>query len=75
MAIRSSGGKLENGPEKLRKTKVNLGIDYEGLEIGGENLVSQSPNNNKYMAQSIEVTKKTKKLLEGEVGSERTIVQ
>ena len=35
--IGSKKGKL------LQKGKVNLGIDYEGLELGGENLVSDSP--------------------------------
>lgn len=43
---------------QLLKGKANLGLDFQGVEIGGENLVSQSPNKNQYiMAQSIEVGK------------------
>lgn len=43
---------------QLLKGKAKLGLDFQGVEIGGENLVSQSPNKNQYiMAQSIEVGK------------------
>ena len=64
MDVRSSARRLGTKSNKLHQGKANLGIDYEGLEIGGENLVSQSPNKNQYMmAHSIEVTKKHAGLL------------
>ena len=49
MDVRSSARRLGTKSNKLHQGKANLGIDYEGLEIGGENLVSQSPNKNQYM--------------------------
>ena len=34
---------------QLLKGKAKLGLDFQGVEIGGENLVSQSPNKNHYI--------------------------
>lgn len=34
---------------QLLKGKAKLGLDFQGVEIGGENLVSQSPNKNQYI--------------------------
>ena len=60
--VRASNRKLVDKTKstKLHKGRANLGIDYEGLEVGGDNLISESPQKNKYMqmAQSIELNKK-----------------
>ena len=83
MDVRSSARKQHaniSNTSKLHKGKANLGLDYEGLEVGGE-LVSQSPNKNKYlfMAQSIELGKNSgsmaANLLNDDANSERQIVE
>ncbi len=64
-------GSARQNKKSLQKGKVNLGIDFEGLELGGSNTLANNPQQMK-ITQSIQVKSPSHRMDGGKTGQQET---